>query len=66
MNEIGRPIENLMREQAGTGLGLPIARSPIEMHGGKLWLRSEVDVGSTFSFTLPLYAEDQAASSQTR
>jgi PAS domain S-box-containing protein len=44
----------LVRQQAGTGLGLPIAQSLIEMHGGKLWLRSEVDQGSTFSFTLPI------------
>jgi signal transduction histidine kinase len=56
----------VVREQTGTGLGLPIARSLIEMHGGRLWLRSEVDVGSTFSFTLPVYAQDRAASRQTR
>jgi signal transduction histidine kinase len=48
----------VVREQAGTGLGLPIARSLIEMHGGKLWLHSQVGVGSTFSFTLPVYPED--------
>jgi signal transduction histidine kinase len=45
----------VVREQAGTGLGLPIARSLIEMHGGKLWLQSEAEMGSTFSFTLPIY-----------
>jgi signal transduction histidine kinase len=56
----------VVREQAGTGLGLPIARSLIEMHGGRLWLRSEVKAGSTFSFTLPVYTENQAASSHTR
>jgi signal transduction histidine kinase len=44
----------LVRQQAGTGLGLPIAKSLIEMHGGKLWLQSKVDRGSTFSFTLPI------------
>jgi signal transduction histidine kinase len=48
----------VVREQTGTGLGLPIARSLIEMHGGRLWLRSEIGVGSTFSFTLPVYTED--------
>jgi signal transduction histidine kinase len=56
----------VVREQAGTGLGLPIARSLIEMHGGRLWLRSEVGAGSTFSFTLPIYQEDRAESSPTR
>jgi signal transduction histidine kinase len=45
----------VVRQQAGTGLGLPIAKSLIEMHGGRLWLCSEVDKGSTFSFALPLY-----------
>jgi signal transduction histidine kinase len=49
----------VVRDQAGTGLGLPIARTLIEMHGGKLWLRSEINVGSTFSFTLPLYRNGQ-------
>ena len=48
----------VVREQAGTGLGLPIAKTLIEMHGGKLWLCSEINVGSTFSFTLPLYSDD--------
>lgn len=47
----------VVREQPGTGLGLSIARSLIEMHGGKLWLRSELGAGSTFSFTLPIYTE---------
>jgi signal transduction histidine kinase len=48
----------VVREQVGTGLGLPIARSLIEMHGGKLWLRSQVGVGSTFSFTLPVHRDE--------
>jgi signal transduction histidine kinase len=48
----------VVREQAGTGLGLPIAKTLIELHGGKLWLCSEINVGSTFSFTLPLYSDD--------
>jgi PAS domain S-box-containing protein len=44
----------VVREQTGTGLGLPIAKSLVEMHRGRLWLQSQVDQGSTFSFTLPL------------
>ena len=37
----------------GTGLGLPIAKTLVELHGGKIWLESEAGKGSIFSFTLP-------------
>jgi PAS domain S-box-containing protein len=38
---------------AGLGLGLYIARLIVEAHGGRLWAESELDKGSTFSFSLP-------------
>ena len=42
------------KRQQGTGLGLPISRRLVLLHGGDMWAESEAGVGSTFSFTLPL------------
>jgi PAS domain S-box-containing protein len=44
----------------GIGMGLPISRSIIEGHGGRLWAESTVFEGSTFQFTLPIEACDVA------
>ena len=42
----------------GLGMGLPISRSIIEAHGGRLWAESSVDRGSTFYFTIPATGDE--------
>ena len=39
---------------AGAGLGLHLVRSLIELHGGRIWLESDVDRGATFYVTFPI------------
>ncbi len=45
------------RHPSGAGLGLALSKEFVEMHGGRIWMESEVGQGSTFTFALPLNPE---------
>ena len=52
---------HLTRKHGGMGLGLAVAKSMIELHGGRLWGESEEGKGSTFTFLLPIETDTKPA-----
>ncbi len=54
------------RRREGTGLGIPISKRFIELHGGKMWVESELGKGTFFFFTLPLAVFNDGQQNQQR
>lgn len=53
LQKFGQVENSMQRNYAGVGLGLPLAKALVELHGGKFWIDSVLGKGTTVAFTLP-------------
>jgi len=61
-SEFRQVDSSITREHGGSGLGLSIAKRFVELHGGAIWVESQVGRGSVFYFRIPLKAQREGAS----
>lgn len=60
-----RSDDRRAQEQKGTGLGMMITQRIIQQHGGRIWVESELDHGSTFQFVIPIPSDVASSTGAT-